>query len=181
MTTKSEALIRDLAALFVKYRLSDWKPLLAELEQRGGSAALAKAISQHAARASTPAKRVKTKAVPPRSAAAKPVELDLEPRFTGPHAATIDELRDAMVSKRSFPLMPDLKAAITALGIKGPLNGRRDVLVMTLTEHLDRLEPAAFEAALRNLARQEERSQPDTVPAYDRWFDLITAGRSNAR
>ncbi len=184
MSNKTESLIRDLATLFVKYRMVDWKPVISELEERGGSPALAEAIRRQVERAySTTAakKKAKSKAGPKRVVVVTPPELELEPRFSGPNALTIDELRDAMISKRSFPAMSDLKAANTALGIKGPSTSRRDVLVTTLTEYLDGLEPEAFEKALRILAREEERNQSGTIPAYDRWFDLITSGRKSAR
>jgi hypothetical protein len=193
VSSKTEALIRDVAALFVKYRIADWQPLIAELEMRGGSPALANAIRLLAEKTPSPAPvrgRPKAKSTATKSSSkasatkavvSKPAELELEPRFSGPHADTIDELRDALIAKRSFPAMSNLKAASTALGLKGTGTSRRDVLVTMLTEHLDKLDEEAFERALRTLAREEERSQTGSVPTYDRWFDLITAGRRTGR
>ncbi|UZK66285.1 hypothetical protein [Sphingomonas sp. M1-B02] len=193
MSHKTEALIREVAALFVKYRMTDWQPLIAELETRGGSPALANAIrllaektpspapARGRAKAKSTAAKLSSKARAKKAAISKPAELELEPRFGGPHADTIGELRDALIAKRSFPAMSNLKAAGTALGLKGTGTSRRDVLVTMLTEHLDKLDEEAFERALRTLAREEQRSQTGSAPAYDRWFDLITAGRRSGR
>lgn len=181
MSGKTEALVRDLAALFVKYRLSDWAPVLNEIERRGGSTGLAEAIRRHAqdakpATARKPTAKPKTvkRETPKLKAAA---QLELEPRFTGPNASTVEQLRQALVSKTSLPSLPDLKAVHAALGIKSAGSSRRETLIAILTEHLDGLNDTGFEKALRAVASIEERRAPEGIADYDRWFQLITAGR----
>jgi hypothetical protein len=182
VSTKTEALIRDVAALFVKYRLSDWTPLLDELERRGGSAALAAAIRRHAgsAQPAAPAKRG-AKGGAAKRRATRPKAPQLQPRFVGPHAETVDRLREALVAKRSLPSVSSLRSVNAALGIKAAGSNRREVLIAILTDHLNKLDADAFEKALRTLAREEERDRPETVADYDRWFHLITAGRKPAQ
>lgn len=183
MSSKTEALVRDLASLFVKYRLSDWAPILDELEHRGGSDKLVDGIRRHAedARSATAAPSGATRKLvgkTGRSGAAKPKmapQLELGPRFTGPHAVTVEQLCQALVSKRSLSTLRSLKAVYATLGVKSVGGSRREALIANLTKHLDQLDSVSFEKALRNVAREEERNAPGSVADYDRWFQLITA------
>lgn len=181
MSIKTEALIRDLASLFVKYRLSDWAPVLDELERRGGSAGISEAIQRHAdeAKPVAPARlRAKKKpAVKRRVAQPKVDQLELQPRFKGPNAETVEKLRDALISKRVLPSLPNLKAVQAVLGIKVTGSNRREALIAILTQYLDGLGGPAFQKALQAIARYEERNAPGAEADYDRWFQLIIAGR----
>lgn len=172
MSTRTDALIKELAALLVKYRPADWEPIITELE-RGDRGRLARMVAELAA---TPAKtRTKvnraTKAKGTRTKAG-PQSFPLLPE----REATLAPVVNALTTKRILPTIGDVRAAFSALGLKGSPPGRRAEMVNAIIAHLNSIEETRLPAAIEVVAKEAAKSGRDN--SYQRWFDLIEADAS---
>lgn len=177
MTAKSDALLRDLAALFVKYRLGDWAPLLGTLSDPQSAERLAESIRQAAAVADetrATSQLAKRKSRGGKRVTSREKNEPPAPRFSGPHADAIDRLRVELVERKLLANMVGLRNYWVALGIKADVPKRREAAIAALTEHLDGLDAPAFETALSRLVREQQCESPGDQLHFQRWFDLIT-------
>lgn len=182
MTAKTDALVRDLAAVFVKYRAADWAPIVVALSDGVLVAKLADAIGAAAHQADAARKPSKSKSgtgVAKRKVAlkggARPVEQEDALRFVGPNAEAIDRLREELLARALLGTVPALRAYWLALGLKTEAPKRREATIAELTRYLDTLDAAQFETALRVLMREHQRSEPQQDGDFQRWFNIITA------
>lgn len=168
MSSRTAALVRDIAALFAKYRLDDWKPVIDELEA-GGRASIATAIRLLAEE--SPARKTprRTKATKPRRPA-RPPELAFRPD----RSEVLTRLQSELVSKELLRSIGHLRLAFAAVGLKESSPARREDMVRALLTHLNTVPDDRFEPALRAVASEAEKVAPGTD--YERWFELIGRG-----
>lgn len=174
MSKRTEALTRELAALFVKYRAADWAPILDEIEGSRRSAALSAAITDLLAKA-----RAKSKARPkaatrksPNSNSEQGADLVHPERF-----AVLEAVRRALASKEVLATTGMLREAFVAIGMKDPPGARRDDMVKALLRHLDGVNDDQFPPTLRLLQDVARRSTRDPAADYAEWFRIIASGR----
>jgi hypothetical protein len=167
MTKKTERLVKDVAALFAKYSVPDWQPILEELQRTGSYAPLADAIRDHAelaARAPKP-RRARVKSAKSRSTARRPAKVGVAPE--------LEVFRDAMIARRILSGSAELRAAADAIGIKDDLPANRRQSVDLIVRHLASLPNDAQLSALRCLAASAGRVKTDQGAEYERWAALI--------
>lgn len=184
MSKRSEALLRDIAALFLKYGLQDWSVVVGELE-RGNRQALADAIrdlSQSASadlaagRAAARSKvRAKAKAAPRRQLkpATKPVAAPPPVAISEARAEVLEPVRVALRERAIFPTTNDLKTLYIAIGIKSAYPKRRDDAVEAIIHHLDRMGQDRYEQALQVLTSRGREGGAPGADDYARWFKII--------
>ncbi|TAJ72115.1 MAG: hypothetical protein EPO51_08325 [Phenylobacterium sp.] len=165
--------MKDLAALFVRYRVEDWGPLIQELETRRGSRELADAIRSLAivAEESRPARAPSKRA--PKKAKPKMASSTTDPKFTADRAPILASLLEALRTKQALPKSNDLKAAYSAAGLKLPMPARRDDAVVAIVRQLNDMAPARFEDALRAIGDIKAALPGDSPDDYGRWIDII--------
>lgn len=167
MSTRTDALIKEIAALLVKYRPVDWAPIIAELE-RGDRGRLAEAVAELAA---TPTK-TRTKASRATKAKATRTKASAQPFTLRPEReATLAPIVDALTTKRILPGIGDVRAAVSALGLKGIPPGKRAEMVSAIIAHLNSIEEQRLPSAIEVIAKEAAKSGRDN--SYQRWFDLI--------
>lgn len=172
MTTRVDALIRELAALFVKYRPSDWAPIIAELE-RGDRGRLAKSVAELAATPVLRAKPKRTMKAGGTRRTAPASSLTLRPE----RKDALEPLVDALMTKRILPSMSDVRSAFSALGLKGDPPKRRADGITAVISHLNSVAEERLPAAVEIVAREAAKAGRDD--SYQRWFDLIGADGSS--
>ena len=170
MTSRTPALIKDLAQLFVKYRLADWAPVIEELE-RGGRSSVARAVEHIVvlAQAKTPRRRT-SPARKKRTSAPSAV-----PELRSDRAAVLTRINDELTARSLLPAIGELRSAILALGLKRQTAATRPEAIRAIVEHLNSVEDARFEAALATLVRKANENQQGDE--YRRWFTIIESGR----
>ena len=164
MNEAHEALIRDIARLFLKYGLEEWKAVILLL-QRGGPdhALIAKAIVDLQAK------------VTQRPTRAKPTRSDKRAAFELPpdRAEVLGELAQAMEKRELLPSAASFREIFVRAGGKGILPKKRDAAIRMLVEHLAALPNDAYSLAMREIAVSKGVSGGDMRREYSRWFSLI--------
>lgn len=173
MTAKTQALVKELAALFVKYSLADWAPVADQLSAAGRDD-LAKAVRELASTPKAPARKSKVKVRPgakskwtsgPKPALSGIVISDERARYLMP-------LHRALKAREAAPSAADIRDLYLFIGIKQPYPKRRDDVVDAIVQELDRLPDTQFLKSLREIVKDDEplaKSGDD----YRRWFNLI--------
>lgn len=168
---RTDALIRDIAQLFVDYRYEAWQPILEELS-RGGQAQvrLAKAIEEaldkvSATKATAGGRRKAKPTARPSSPKSKAV-----PMFSSSRAETLTALQQALEERRIALTMSNLRQVYLASGGKDDLPKTRKAAVQSLLLHMDKLPDPTFEATIEKLTAGADGDASET---YARWFKLI--------
>lgn len=167
MTNKTERLIKDLAILFVKYSVSDWKPILSVMSAGGAHSALVRAIERQLE--TTSKARVKRPKPKAQKRDARQTEIVSGPE-TSPQLRTFEE---ALIAKRALPTARDLRMGAELLGIKEDLPADRRRGITKIIAHLTPLGHEALTTALARVAEAHIGSQHDRGAEYARWAALI--------
>lgn len=173
MTARTQALVKDVAALFVKYSLADWSPLIEELE-KGGRGKIAEAVGELAATPRAPA-RARPKAKPAKSVAKKPakaVQPSAGTGFSPARAQFLEPLLRALKTRVVAPTAHDMRELYLAIGIKDAYPKRREEAVEAVILRLDQLPEPQFRKILTDIVGQDDEvARP--ADDYARWFNLI--------
>jgi hypothetical protein len=176
MTAKTDRLVKDLAALFVKYSLSDWQPLLSEMRLTGEpNSQLVAAIEAHLARgmkAKKPMRRVRRKTPASKGRSTKPVGKELD--------RSLEPLRTALLNREILATSQELKSAAASIGIKDPIPSERRDAVKAILEHLRALPEDAMRSSLSKLKSTAYSSKPDHSSEFERWVTLIMRPRNGS-
>ena len=166
---RSDSLVKDLALLFVKYRLRDWLPLLAEL-RRGQHAALADAIE------------TLTRQVPPtrRKPGKRPArKIGQGSRKSEPGLSPVlRPLYEALKDRSLLAVASDLRAIYVDLRIKQTLPPRRSAAIQLLIQHLDTLPEGQRRDAIQLILARKPVAPDSFSEDYHRWFELIRKSRN---
>ena len=159
-----QALIRDLARLFVKYDLEDWQFILNTLREGGPELALLQdAVEDLVARGSRP------RPFKDSHESVRAVFSDLEKK-DAEKADILKQLYDLMKKKDTAPRLADIRNFCVAAGIKASPPKRRDDAIVFLIKELARVEDKAF---LAHLLRQLPVRDRDLHDEYRGWFRMI--------
>jgi hypothetical protein len=182
-STKTDALIRDIAKLIVTYSPSVWRPVLDDLAEAGEAyrrvgTNVAELIDE-AARTPTKQKVARAKATAPsgpkkkKAAAAegtsRAAQMSLE--FSPDRQRTLGALADALTERRLLPTAAEIRRVYLESGGKGDLPKVRRAAIHHLLRHLDGIPQKSFDA-IHELVKPHESSR-DTADDYQRWFELI--------
>jgi hypothetical protein len=171
MAKSSDALIRDIAKLFVRYELSEWRPVLDSLRM-GGEAQRQIADAIEAISAVRPPR--KPKAAPRRSNKEALISGDdILASTPEPRRGALEDLVVALVKKRVLPRAVDLREAHLAVGGKGALPKERQQAVRALIAFLADLSDDRFSAALESIWHGTSIPKSDLQHDYRRWFSMI--------
>lgn len=170
---KEDALLRDIARLFVKYGTDEWKPVIALL-RTGGPAhtEIAIAIEELLPRALRPPPRSTEKRpsrAKPEARGRRSSEPPIPPDIDPLRAEALELLYGALRARNALSSAAALRDAYVRSGGKEALPAKRDEAVRALVRHMAGLSQPAFETALQQIG--EQRS--DLRGEYTRWFDLI--------
>ena len=143
MTDKSNLLVRDIAKLFAKYDLDDWRIVITALAKQGREyATLAMTIEQLATRARTrrsTKKENKLQNFLDRLTTTSPSRAEILKDF-------YDQLRRNRSSSASF----DLTRSLTKLGIVGAMPKRKEDAFLLLFELLSEVPDVVFVETIRS-------------------------------
>jgi hypothetical protein len=175
MRRKTQLLIREIARLFVDYRIDDWLPLLSELK-RGGSTQkdIATAIEEIFAsvpatrKSASDAKRPKQGSRRQTRQAIKRVEVSEGNR------SVLEPLRDSLIGKEIAPSAPALQDVYVRVGIKGRMPSARGAAIENLIGHLDQLSQEQLAASLDAIRDLRLPKRGSAEEDYKRWFAIIT-------
>lgn len=166
--TKSDALLRDVAKLFVTYSPRDWEPLLAELNQGSElQKRVANLIAELANAAPTPrrSKPGKSKAAERQSAA----RMWAHPE----RAEALKSLEVGLRGGRLLPTFSAVKEALARTGLKSPVPRTRAAAIAMLLEGLDQMPGEKYLALADAIIKSDPVQSTDRKLDYQRWFALI--------
>lgn len=167
MVRKTDALVRDLAVLFVRYDLTAWQPIIDELHSGSSiQKRIAEAIEALAGAGHIKAPRQARKRI-----------TNFEPAFwqqipTNRQGA-LEDLGVALLAKRVLSKAADLRAAYLLAGGKGILPKDREQAVKVLIAMLAELSDTRFSDTLQNIWRDSQVTEADLKQEYSRWFNII--------
>ncbi len=165
--SKSDALLRDVAKLFVTYSRKDWEPLLAELGQ--GSALQKKLAGLIEELATAPPSKSAAK-VKKTTRSTKPAPLKWRHPERGPQLLKLsEELR----TRKLLPNANALREALIRVGAKMPANAARPAAITSLLLALDELPSEAFRTAAHSIELSGDKGSDSSKGEYQRWFSLI--------
>jgi hypothetical protein len=162
LTGKSDALIRDIAKLVVKYDLSDWA-IVIEMFKTGSpvhhaiAAAIEDACKIGSFRSATSGAVRTARYMPPLES------------LSQERAEALERLSSDIEARRIIPSMAAVRAAFLAAGGKQRLPEKRPQAVKMLLNHLARISDESFQASLRAIVAKETDLQHE----YTKWFDMI--------
>lgn len=165
---KTAALVRDLARLFVKYDLNDWRPIIDAL--RGATAEyqpLATAITEFCAQP-RPARRTQSKANAKKRSDADDLLAELkqsDPR----RAEVLKSLYNRLALKQIAPTVAELEELCTQIGIPDRLPRRREDVVVAVLRYLASLSDDVFLSTLAQIPEKYRNLQDE----YRRWFHIM--------
>jgi hypothetical protein len=165
MRRGTETLIRDLAALFVKYRPADWVPLVEELE-RGSPAQrkIAEAIDELATRSAAARASSKGRSVrPARKKKPQTASLSFSP--------DVLHLRTMLLDRKVAPGMGSIRNLARAVGLKEELPTGREAAVDRLLVALN--DQPEKSSKLREWVSLSRVGNVNHEENYMRWFSLI--------
>lgn len=171
MTAKTQALVKEVAALFVKYSLADWAPLIEELEN-GGRGKIAQSIRTIIA---TPKAQTRTKPTAARSSAKRPAKKPspaTSVAFSPERDKFLEPLLRALKGRVVAPSAHDMRELYLAIGIKDAYPKRREEAAEAIALRLDTLPDAQFKKILADLIGQDDENDQQSDD-YARWFNLI--------
>jgi hypothetical protein len=183
-SSRTDALIRDIAQLFVKYPSAVWqsvvdqlarggdtqnqitdaiRTLIAEAERVKNSAIKQPIRQKNRIKSRTGGKKANTLAV---SAKSEPALI-----FSQQRSETLNALHEAIMERRLLPIPADLREVFLKSGGKGDLPKTRKAASLTLLSHLDTVSEDIFNLILIFL--RDSGNNPDDTETYSRWFKLI--------
>lgn len=172
MVRKTEALVRDLAKLFVRYDLADWKPILDELGPGGrAQSRIAAAIEGLSLIAEGGREKVPSRSNPKRKRVA--VDRSLLVKATPERRGALEDLAEGLLARKVLPRAPDVRAAYIAGGGKGPLPKDRPAAVGALLALLIEMSDGRFSEALEAIWRSSHLPETNLKHDYARWFSII--------
>lgn len=172
MTAKTDRLARELASLFVKYSLADWRPLIDELRRSGSYRPLADGIEQLTQVKVKQATKVRTRSKK------KGASIPSAGQY-GPIAEELQPLRAALVSKRILHSPSELRMAAEAAGMKADLPSDRPEAIRRLLAHLESLSGPVRNSALSKMAEIGRQSKTDQGLEFERWAALIMRSKGD--
>jgi hypothetical protein len=172
MAGKTDALVKDLAALFIKYRLSDWQPIVDML--RSGSAQSHELANEVRRLCETAARSHAPKSARRKGASAR--EADFLSHVAPERRLILGELKGALTTKQLLPRAGDLRAIYLGAGGKMVLPPRREAAIRVFVAHISQLPDGKFTSVLNEIAgvRPPSASHLDD---YSRWFDMIYSSK----
>lgn len=172
--TKTDALIRDVAKLFVTYSPTVWRPVLDDLARAGGSyGAIAQRLEELLAKSiAAPKPRRRQAAKKPSSAGPRTAPSDqMALEFSPDRQATLSALATALSQRRLLPTAADIRHVYLESGGKGDLPKTRKAAIHHLLRHLNGIPGGSF-GSVHDAVRQHGSGQ-DAAGDYQRWFRLI--------
>lgn len=172
MSKKTSLLVRDIARLFVKYRIEEWSPILEQL--RVGSV-IQKEISEAVELLVLETKKAKVVRKPRPKRKAVPKKALSEPYVFSPkrkHA--LEPLRSALLQKTLLPTVENMREAYRRLGLKARTPSDRAAAVEGLLQFLDSLPESRWRESVALMNEPGLSLQADPKEDYRRWFDVIT-------
>jgi hypothetical protein len=160
--TKSDALIRDIAHLFVKYKLRDWEPILCLLRDGGAAQTQIASTIDTLLKSARPSRSRQSSKTPGAGL-----------RFSDARASILETLLRALRDRALLVQARDLREAYLQSGGKSALPKDRMAAVKVLLRHLDRLPNDAFADALEKIQARGSVSDANLADEYARWFNLI--------
>ena len=159
---RRQALVRDIARLFVKYDLADWRVIIDSLRNRGADYnAIAQAVEDLASKSEN-SRRLKSQPSAERFLA----DLSTaDPK----KAKLLKGLYERLMNKELAPRLADLRELCLRLGIKDKLPAKRDGAVMYVLRHLATLSEEALVSALKEMPVDDRDLQDE----YNKWFKMI--------
>jgi len=159
-----QALVRDLARLFVKYDLEDWQFVLNALRQGGPDLEMMqKAVDDLTTRGKRP------KAAGARQDGVKEVLAEVE-KQDAEKAAILKELHELVRKKEVAPRLADIRDFCVTAGIKANPPKRRDEAVVFLIRELALVED---KPTLKELLRKLPVKDRNLNDEYRGWFRMI--------
>jgi hypothetical protein len=181
---RTDALIREIAQLFVKYPSTAWKPLLEQLTQGGdGQVRIASAIQTLLQEAATilPKGSLKRQAVISRvkgKAKAKSAVISTTDNahtsplpFSARRYDILTAISHAMADRQLLPTLTAIREVFLVSGGKGELPKTRKAASAMLLRHLDSVPDSVFETALASF--KDGSNSASDEEEYARWFKLI--------
>ena len=176
MSKKTSLLIRDIARLFVEYRLEDWVSVLGQL--RSGNVMqneIAAAIDILILRAEESRKKVSKNR---RSASGKRrssrAVINLGQNISEERREILEPVRTAMIQKLLLPTMKSMRDIYHRLGIKRNVPANRAVAVDEVIRHLDGLSSSLLASSLEMVTDPDLSGAANLRDDYRRWFEVIT-------
>lgn len=170
MTAKSQALIKEIATLFVKYSLADWSPVIKELEN-GGRSKIAEAVRDLASVYTPPRPKQNSRQKNlAKKASNKPTTTSIN--FSTERSKYLEPLLQAMKRRIVAPTTSDMRDLYFAIGIKDAFPKRREEAAEAIVLRLDKLPDAQFQKILAEVERQGDEVE-QRADDYGRWFKLI--------
>ena len=185
-TRKTDLLIKDIAALFVKYGASDWRPILEELaEGTEMQVQIAHAIfelceqtqaakTKSRGRVGSVKRKKATSARRPTSASSSseaPVQLS----FSLGRSSALEALAKLLNDRLILPSAADLRQMYLLVGGKQLLPKTRAAAVVALLAALDQAPEQTYRDALESMKATDSRTS--NQEDYARWFNLIRPPR----
>jgi len=179
--SKTDALLQDIARLFVVYPASVWKPVMEELQAGGPKqievsqlieVLIAQAASHRPVKAKKPVKR-NTKPTPrkPISESARETLATSMTLFPEHRSEVLNEISIALAQRRVLKTPAEMRELYLKIGGKGELPKSRKVAGLVFLQQLSEAPDSVFESTLRSL---NDSSADDTdKDVYARWFRLI--------
>lgn len=163
---KSQALIRDIARLFIKYKLSDWRIVIDALRDGGSEYdAIADAIANLT---------VKPRAYSKRKNRPGAAQFFNELKKTDAQKAEmLIGLYERFNNKTLAPQLADLREFCIDLGVKESTPKRREDLVLFVLRHLETLSDDALRSSLEMIPVRDRNYQDE----YNKWFQMIYTSR----
>lgn len=174
--SKSDALIRDIAKLFVTYSPRDWAPILEQLHGGGiVQAKIAEAVAalQVEAQSSSQKTKIRSKFIKkklPSKIGHRP-SIDYALSERGP---VLDALEKAIRERQLLYGAKELRDFYFKIGGKDSLPKDRLGAIRELLRFLDVLPQDGFDAAM-DVLRNQNPATDSLADDYRRWFNLIQA------
>ena len=166
---RSDQLVREIAGLIVKYKPSEWIPVLSELKM--GSAVqvqIAKAVEDLLSR---PQIRVPNKKAKKRTSTKAKIQSIVQ--ISAQRRDILEPLRSALANRQILGNARSLKEACYSLGIKDVLPSKRNDAVQVLISFLDKVEDSKFHDAVTKVTSFQPSESSNFEEEYQRWFEMI--------
>jgi hypothetical protein len=169
MMDKQRELVRDLAKLFVKYDVADWRIVIGALRKGGPEYdAIRRAIEDLA---SKPRAGGRLRKQP----GAERLLAELQERDPR-RAEVLRGLHARLTAKTLAPRLADLRELCLRLSEKDVLPNRREDAVLFILRHLSNMNEEDLVFALEQVPAKDRNLQDE----YNRWFHMIyTSQRSS--
>lgn len=179
--SKTDALLQDIARLFVVYPASVWKPIMEELQAGGPnqieiSRLITVLINQAEANRASKAKRSSKRNGKPasRRSSSKPAReapsssMTLFPEH---RSEVLNEIGIALAERRVLKTPAEMREVYLKIGGKGDLPKSRKVASLVLLQQLSEAPDTVFASTLKSL--NESTADDTDKDVYARWFRLI--------